>query len=231
MTNPTYVLGHSALELERLARQERLVGPATRAYFAAAGIGPSMRVLDIGSGTGLVAFHAAELVGPSGQVIGSDLSPVAVAAASEGAKARGFAHVSFRQGNPAERTFEQPFDAIVGRYVLMFQANASDMLRRVAKLLLAAQEISLPFRDAFSLTMIGGLFSTVMPSTVGGDVVKGYYVARRASVPTVRWPGNQTGLGSMRNGARTTDFSTPSSISVLPLQPWPLWMSAGVLAG
>src|SRR5690242_11711164 len=122
-------------ELERLARQERLVGPATRAFFLEAGIGPGMRVLDVGSGTGMVAFHAAELVGPSGQVIGTDLSPVAVAAATESAAARSFAHVSFRHGSPVELTFEQPFDAIVGRYVLLFQADASDMLRRLAKLL------------------------------------------------------------------------------------------------
>jgi ubiquinone/menaquinone biosynthesis C-methylase UbiE len=135
MTNPAYVLGHSAFELERLARQERLVGPVTRAFFAEAGIGTGMRVLDVGSGTGMVAFRAAELVGPTGQVIGTDLSPVVVAAARENATARAIAHVSFRHGNPVEMTFEQPFDAIVGRYVLLFQADAGDMLRRLAKLL------------------------------------------------------------------------------------------------
>ena len=85
MTNPAYVLGHSAFELERLARQERLIGPSTRDYFLAAGIAPGMRVLDVGSGTGVVAFLAAELVGPSGEVIGTDLAPTAVATASEAA--------------------------------------------------------------------------------------------------------------------------------------------------
>src|SRR5215471_10069839 len=81
MTNPAYVLGHSTFELERLARQERLIGPSTREYFQAAGIGPGMRVLDVGSGTGVVAFLAAELVGPSGEVVGTDLAPTAVATA------------------------------------------------------------------------------------------------------------------------------------------------------
>src|SRR5262249_6275187 len=41
--------------------------------------------------------------------------------------------VSFRQGNPAEMRFERPFDAIVGRYVLWCQADAGDMLRRLAR--------------------------------------------------------------------------------------------------
>ena len=105
MANPEYVLGHSAFELERLARQERLIGGMTREYFTAAGLAPGMRVLDIGSGTGLVAFHAADLVGPSGEVIGTDLSPTAIAAASAAAGERGLKNVSFRQGNPAEMTF------------------------------------------------------------------------------------------------------------------------------
>jgi hypothetical protein len=35
MENPAYVLGHSEFELERLARQERLIGKATRDIFRA----------------------------------------------------------------------------------------------------------------------------------------------------------------------------------------------------
>ena len=135
MTNPAYVLGHSEFELGRLARQERLIGHVTREYLQSAGISPGMRVLDVGSGTGSVAFLVAEFVGPSGQVVGTDLAPSAVAAASEGAVARGLKQVSFRQGNPAAMTFEQPFDAVVGRYVLLFQADPAEMLRQLAKLL------------------------------------------------------------------------------------------------
>jgi ubiquinone/menaquinone biosynthesis C-methylase UbiE len=135
MKNPAYVLGHSKFELERLARQERLIGKTTREYFKNAGIGPGMRVLDVGSGTGAVAFHAADLVGRSGEVIGTDLAPEAVATANKNAVEFAFPHVYFRQGNPVEMSFDQPFDAIVGRYVLLFQADQSDMLRRLAKLL------------------------------------------------------------------------------------------------
>lgn len=133
MENPTYVLGHSALELERLARVQSLVDPITRDFLQAAGIAPGMRVLDIGSGPGAVTFLAAELVGSSGQVIGTDLAPEAVAAAREAATERALRHVSFRQGNPAKMTFEQPFDAIVGRYVLWCQADLDAMLRALAK--------------------------------------------------------------------------------------------------
>jgi SAM-dependent methyltransferase len=40
--------------------------------------------------------------------------------------------VSFVEGDPAELKFERPFDAVVGRYVLMFQPDPAAMLRRLA---------------------------------------------------------------------------------------------------
>ena len=127
------MLGHSAFELERLARQERLIGSMTRDYFVEAGIAPGMRVLDVGSGTGMVAFLAAELVGPTGEVIGTDLAPAAIAAARQAAAER--ALVTSRSGKEILRRWclNGPFDAIVGRYVLMFQADASRLLRQLAR--------------------------------------------------------------------------------------------------
>lgn len=73
--------GHSDRELKRLGSQAQLVDPITRRFFQEAGIVSGMRVLDIGSGTGDVAFLAAELVGPAGEVVGTDRSSVAIAAA------------------------------------------------------------------------------------------------------------------------------------------------------
>jgi uncharacterized membrane protein YbhN (UPF0104 family) len=46
------------------------------------------------------------------------------------------------------------------------------------KLLLNAQRIQLSFRPAWGLTMIGMLFNVVIPGSVGGDIVKGYYITR-----------------------------------------------------
>src|SRR5579872_6849866 len=48
-------------------------------------------------------------------------------------------------------------------------------------LLLRAQKISFGFRDTFALTMIGALFNLVTPSSVGGDLMKSYYVHRRTA--------------------------------------------------
>lgn len=56
----SYQLGSDAAELERLDLQGRVLGPATRTILQMAGVGRGMRVLDLGSGAGDVAFVAAE---------------------------------------------------------------------------------------------------------------------------------------------------------------------------
>src|SRR5262245_18226564 len=127
----TYVLGHSDRELDRLAVQARLIDPITRRFFRDAGIVPGMRVLDVGSGAGDTAFLVAGLVGETGEVIGVDRALAALVTARRRADALKLYNVSFRQGDPADMVFEQPFDAVVGRYVLVFQPDPAAMLRKL----------------------------------------------------------------------------------------------------
>jgi len=126
-----YLLGHSAAELERLGTQARVIDPITRRYFSDAGLAPGMRVLDVGSGVGDVAFLAAELVGPSGAVIGVDRAAPALAIARVRAAERQLANVSFREGDPTTINFDAPFDAVIGRYVLMFQQDPAATLAKL----------------------------------------------------------------------------------------------------
>jgi SAM-dependent methyltransferase len=127
-----YLLGHSERELERLSTQARLVDPITRRFFQAAGVAPGMRVLDVGCGPGDVSFLAAEMVGERGEVVGVDRVPAALAVAKARAEARSLRHATFLEGDPSQMTFDRPFDAVIGRYVLMFQRDPSAMLRRLA---------------------------------------------------------------------------------------------------
>src|SRR5258706_12141755 len=127
----TYVLGHSERELARLRAQARLIDPITRRFLLEAGIDSGMRVLDVGSGAGDVAFVAAELVGETGEVVGVDRSSAALTVARDRASERGLANVSFLQGDPASMAFGRPFDAAIGRYVLQFQSDPVGMLRKI----------------------------------------------------------------------------------------------------
>src|SRR5882672_3069775 len=104
---PAYVLGHSPRELERLGTQARLIDPMTRRFFLEAGIRPGMRVLDVGSGAGHVAFLTAELVGGAGEVVGVDRAPAALATARARVEAYSLRNVSFLEGDPTAMSFDR----------------------------------------------------------------------------------------------------------------------------
>ena len=127
-----YVLGRSAAETQRLILQHQIYGPLTRRFLHAAGVGAGMRVLDAGSGAGDVALLLADLVGPSGAVVGVEANPDIVETASARVDAAGWRNVSFVVGDLRDAPVPEGFDAVVGRWVLMYQPDPADVLRRLA---------------------------------------------------------------------------------------------------
>ena len=127
---PTYLLGHTAAELSRLDLQGYLYRDTTKRCLEEAGVAPGDSVLDIGSGSGDVSLLCAEMVGASGEVLGYDREPTAVDAARERARSAGVSNVRFSTG-PLD-TFDAGFDALVGRFILMHQADAADLLQKAA---------------------------------------------------------------------------------------------------
>lgn len=127
-----YVLGHSDQEFDRLSAQAQVYEPFTAQVFRDAGLAPGMRVLDVGCGTGDVSFLAARLVGPSGQVVGLDRAPQAVAMAHRRALNLELPNTRFVVGDASTMTFEAPFDAVVGRFVLLHCPDPAALLRQVA---------------------------------------------------------------------------------------------------
>jgi ubiquinone/menaquinone biosynthesis C-methylase UbiE len=73
-SQPKYILGHEQSEIDRLMVQSAVMRPFTERLFKAAGMSTGMRVLDLGCGPSDVSMLAANLVGPSGSVIGIDRS-------------------------------------------------------------------------------------------------------------------------------------------------------------
>ena len=128
-----YPFRSSPDERLRLIAQGELVAPLTRRLFERAGITPGMRVLDIGSGSGDVAFLAARFVGPEGSVIGVDRDPAQVAFAEQRATADALGNVRFMAGDFREIELDSPVDAVVGRLVLMYAADPLDALRRALR--------------------------------------------------------------------------------------------------
>jgi SAM-dependent methyltransferase len=133
VTKEDYPFQSSADERLRLIAQAELVAPLTERLFERAGIAPGMRVLDIGSGSGDVAFLAARRVGTEGSVVGADRDPAQVAFAEQRARAKGLTNVRFVVGDFRAIELDASVDAIVGRLVLMYAADPLDALRRALR--------------------------------------------------------------------------------------------------
>jgi ubiquinone/menaquinone biosynthesis C-methylase UbiE len=132
-----YALGSTDAEHDRLIWQAERTNPLTERLFREAGIGPGQRVLDIGSGVGDVAILVARLVGPSGEVVGIERDQRSIARARARVAAAGLRNVSFTQSDVSEIPATKPFDAAVGRFILMFLPDPVGVLRSVAALVRA----------------------------------------------------------------------------------------------
>jgi SAM-dependent methyltransferase len=91
-----------------------------------AGIGPAMRVLDIGCGPGAVSLMIARRVGDAGHVFGVDQNARMLALARQAARDSGLSNLTFIEGG-FDATFAErgALDAVVGRRVLMYQPDAA----------------------------------------------------------------------------------------------------------
>lgn len=103
-------------------QRARRLRPYTDQFFRAVGLEPGMRVRDWGSGVGDVALLVVDIVGPRGRVLGLDRDTMAFDRARERTAEQGCSsRVSFQAGNLDEFTTGDPFDAVVGRLVLMYR--------------------------------------------------------------------------------------------------------------
>jgi arsenite methyltransferase len=90
-------LGYSQEELAAIPERANL-GLGCGNPLAHAAVKPGETVLDLGSGAGIDAFLAAREVGPSGRVIGVDMTASMIARARENSAKGGYANVEFRMG-------------------------------------------------------------------------------------------------------------------------------------
>jgi protein-L-isoaspartate O-methyltransferase len=142
-----YALGSTDAEHERLIAQAARLAPCTQRLFREAGIGRGQRVLDVGSGVGDVAMLAAQLVGPSGEVVGVERDSRSIARARARVAEAGLRNVSFIECDVSEIASDKPFDATVGRFILQFISDPVAVLRSLSQLvrpggILAFHEVS-----------------------------------------------------------------------------------------
>lgn len=101
---------------------------------AQAGLQPGLRVLDIAAGTGDQSVLAGRLVGPSGSILATDISPNMLEAAAEAAREAGLDNIGTQVADAS--TLDVPadsFDAAICRFGLMFVPDLAAALTRIRR--------------------------------------------------------------------------------------------------
>ncbi len=99
-------------------------------------IGPGMTVLDLGSGAGFDAFLAWKQVGPTGRVIGVDMTDDMLAQAKRNAENLGAATVEFRKGYIEKLPVEDAsVDYIISNCVINLSADKPAVFREMFRVL------------------------------------------------------------------------------------------------
>jgi len=97
----------------------------------AAGVAAGDRVLDVACGTGVLARHAADLVGEGGHVTGLDINPGMLAVASKAAP-----DIAWQQGDATNLPFgDGQFNRVVSQFGLMFFPDRVAALREMWRVL------------------------------------------------------------------------------------------------
>jgi arsenite methyltransferase len=104
--------------------------------FSLGSIEPGERVVDVGCGAGIDSLIAAKYAGPSGHVIGVDMTPSMLAKARQGSQLAGFTNVEFREGfGEALPVTDGWADVVISNGVLNLMPDKSAALSEMARVL------------------------------------------------------------------------------------------------
>lgn len=131
---PGELMGYSQDELKMAEDKNKLLGCGNPVLLA--NLQPGERVLDLGSGAGMDCLLAASKVGPTGKVVGVDMTPDMLDAARKKAKEEKTINVEFRLGEiehlPAA---ENNFDAIISNCVINLSPDKEQVFREAYRVL------------------------------------------------------------------------------------------------
>jgi arsenite methyltransferase len=133
--NASRLLGYSAEQIGSAPAGSNLgLGCGNPLFLAALKTGET--VLDLGSGPGFDSFLAAVQVGPSGRVIGVDMTPEMVSKAKEQAASGPYANIEFRLGQIEKLPVsDSSVDVIISNCVVNLSPNKKEVFREAFRVL------------------------------------------------------------------------------------------------
>lgn len=97
---------------------------------------PGEHVVDVGCGAGMDSMIAAKMVGPSGRVVGVDMTPVMLAKAQRNASEAHFSNVEFREGYGESLPISDEWaDVVISNGVLNLMPDKVTALKEMWRIL------------------------------------------------------------------------------------------------
>ena len=133
--NSAYALGQSPAESHRLHLLNAVYGEASQSLLTATGLTAGWNCLDVGCGTGLITHWLAEQTGPTGVVLGIDISESFLDQARTLAEQHEMRHARFAFSDASAQDLgAASFDLVYARCLLSHLAQPARVLQRMAAL-------------------------------------------------------------------------------------------------
>jgi ubiquinone/menaquinone biosynthesis C-methylase UbiE len=137
-------LGYSSADLDRIPSEAIESFAGVGCYFHLLDDLSGARVLDLGSGSGMDSFIASLKTGPTGTVIGLDMTDAQLAKAEALRARRGVRNVTFVKGYIDAAPFQDgSFDVLISNGVINLATDKAKVFKEAARLLRAGGQLAI----------------------------------------------------------------------------------------
>jgi arsenite methyltransferase len=145
---------------------------------ALAGLGAGEVVLDLGSGAGIDLFLAAQKVGPTGRVIGVDMTDEMIARANQNIRAGSYTNVEVRKGLIEDLPVENgSVDWVISNCVINLSPEKPKVFREIARVLKPGGRMLVSDIVAKDLPSEVREVAELYSSCIGGAISEDEYLA------------------------------------------------------
>jgi SAM-dependent methyltransferase len=150
-------LGYATADLDRVPREAIDSFAGVGYFFHLAALESGEHVADLGSGSGMDTFVASLKVGPTGRVVGIDMTDAQLAKAMRLATGRGFGHIKYTKGYIEDTGLDAgTFDCVISNGVINLAPDKTRVFQEAARLL----------RSGGRLAIADIVADTALPETV-----------------------------------------------------------------